>query len=412
MINFTPTLANTAVAKPAAAAAPDADGGKTQLAAGPAKTGTADAATGASGDAASGQTVFQRLLDAQSASAAEFPPTAALIPPSDPTAAEMLANLKADGDADPDSMQAPPGQKKTGKTDPTLPAAAAAGNDFAALIGAATGQIGIYPGNVQIASAATAAPAAAAKSASTDATTALTAALGNTTAATGGKASATASATPAAAADSEATGSQKDFAALQKAVQENVPLLTPQPVHASRDPAAASASASLPVSLVAAAPAQSSPAPVAAASIAVPVGAEGWDQALGQQVVWMTSQKNSTAEIHVNPPDLGPLSVSLNVADNTASASFVAPHAATREAIADAMPRLRDMLADAGISLGQVSVSAESFAQSGGSGAGAQYSARDSGGSSGSLAPGAAISAAAPAARVSRAQLGLVDTFA
>jgi len=230
--------------------------------------------------------------------------------------------------------------------------------------------------------------------------------LGNATAAASGKAPVTATATPAAA-DGHA---ESDFAALQKAVQENAPLLTPQTVHADRDPAGVSANTPLPVSLTPAGTAQPSAAPVAAASIAVPVGAEGWDQALGQQVVWMVSQKNSTAEIHVNPPDLGPLSVTVAVNNNTASTTFVAAHAATRDAIADAMPRLKEMLAESGIALGQVTVSAESFSQ-GGSGAGQpHFAARDPGvGSAGATLPAAGLVSQVTSVRTAQ---GLVDTFA
>jgi flagellar hook-length control protein FliK len=151
-------------------------------------------------------------------------------------------------------------------------------------------------------------------------------------------------------------------------------------------------------------------APAVASGISTPVGAEGWDQALGQRVVWMVAQRNPTAEIHVNPPNLGPLSVTVNVDNNTANATFVAAHAATRDAINEALPRLKEMLADSGIALGQVTVNAESFSHGGGSGAQQAYVPREHG-VSGAAAPSAAGPLVSPV-KTSSAPIGLVDTFA
>jgi flagellar hook-length control protein FliK len=124
----------------------------------------------------------------------------------------------------------------------------------------------------------------------------------------------------------------------------------------------------------------------------------------------MVAQRNPTAEIHVNPPNLGPVSVTVNVDNNTASATFVAAHAATRDAINDAMPRLKEMLAGSGISLGQVTVSAESFSHGGGANAQQAYVPRDNS-ATGSVPPGAAAPLVSPVKTVAAPQ-GLVDTFA
>jgi flagellar hook-length control protein FliK len=67
------------------------------------------------------------------------------------------------------------------------------------------------------------------------------------------------------------------------------------------------------------------------------------------------------AELHLNPPELGPLQITLTLSNDQASAQFVSQHAAVREAIETAMPRLREMLAEGGITLGNANVSAESF---------------------------------------------------
>ncbi|AZS79237.1 flagellar hook-length control protein FliK [Achromobacter sp. MY14] len=147
--------------------------------------------------------------------------------------------------------------------------------------------------------------------------------------------------------------------------------------------------------------------------VATPVGGTHWGTELGQQVVMMSTnarQGMQTAELRLDPPDLGPLRVSLNIADGVASASFVSAHASVRQAIETAMPQLQQALAQAGISLGQTSVGEQSaqqeFAQQQGNGG----SQRQSG--NGSALADASTDNAAPTATVSRNANALVDTFA
>ena len=102
-------------------------------------------------------------------------------------------------------------------------------------------------------------------------------------------------------------------------------------------------------------------APVPVATIGARVGAHAWDQGLGDKLVWMAGQKHQVAELHLNPPDLGPLKITLTLNDDQASAQFFSAHATVREAIESAMPKLREMLADSGITLGNTDVSADTF---------------------------------------------------
>jgi len=146
--------------------------------------------------------------------------------------------------------------------------------------------------------------------------------------------------------------------------------------------------------------------------VATPVGATHWGTELGQQMVVMSSnarQGMQTAELRLDPPDLGPLRVSLNLADGVASASFVSAHASVRQAIEVAIPQLQQALAQAGISLGQTSVGEQAaqqeFAQQNGNG-----SQRQQGG--GSNGADGAADVAQPAVTVARNANALVDTFA
>ena len=97
-------------------------------------------------------------------------------------------------------------------------------------------------------------------------------------------------------------------------------------------------------------------APTAPLSISTAVTQPAWGDEFSQKVTWMASQHSQTAELHLNPPQLGPLDVVLKMNGDQASATFTSPHAAVREAIEQAIPKLREMLADSGIMLGNAMV--------------------------------------------------------
>lgn len=149
-----------------------------------------------------------------------------------------------------------------------------------------------------------------------------------------------------------------------------------------------------------------------AARLAPQVGAPGWDQALGQRVVWMAGNGQHSASLILNPPELGPLQVVLNVADSQATANFFAAQPEVRQALEAAMPRLREMLDAAGIELGQASVSSGGGQQAE-MGDGAPRGGRDGGDGSGASAMETAQAGNGVAgAAVSVAHQGLVNTFA
>ncbi|MBE0621519.1 MAG: flagellar hook-length control protein FliK [Burkholderiales bacterium] len=154
----------------------------------------------------------------------------------------------------------------------------------------------------------------------------------------------------------------------------------------------------------AAAPSQATQASVA--TIQAQVGAQGWDQGLGDKLVWMAGQKQQVAELHLNPPDLGPLKITLTLNHEHASAQFVSAHAQVRDAIETAMPRLREMLADSGITLGNTSVGTDAFREQ----AQPQQEPRAySGAPAAATADSGAVSHGEQLLRRAR---GLVDTFA
>ncbi|WP_295626389.1 flagellar hook-length control protein FliK [uncultured Nitrosomonas sp.] len=95
----------------------------------------------------------------------------------------------------------------------------------------------------------------------------------------------------------------------------------------------------------------------------LPINQPKWGSEFAQKVVWLTSQQNQVAEIHLNPAHLGPVEVTLTITQDQATAQFVSPHLAVREAIQEALPRLREMMAENGIQLGNVMIGADSFQQ-------------------------------------------------
>ena len=59
----------------------------------------------------------------------------------------------------------------------------------------------------------------------------------------------------------------------------------------------------------------------------------------------LTNAHQTSAELTLNPKDLGPLQVVLQVADNHAHALFVSQHSQVREAVEAALPKLREAMA-------------------------------------------------------------------
>ncbi|MBT2774228.1 flagellar hook-length control protein FliK [Halomonas sp. ISL-60] len=110
-----------------------------------------------------------------------------------------------------------------------------------------------------------------------------------------------------------------------------------------------------------------------AATLATPVMSPAWSQQLSQQLVQITQRGGEQhIQMQLNPAELGPLSISLKFGEQGAQAHFLSAHAQVRQVLEQAIPQLREALAEQGISLGETSVgeqrdpNAQAFAQSGG----------------------------------------------
>lgn len=98
-------------------------------------------------------------------------------------------------------------------------------------------------------------------------------------------------------------------------------------------------------------------------SVQQPVGHAAWGNALGDQVLFMTKENLSTAEIRLHPPELGPLQAHVNVNNNKAEITFVSHHGVVRDALEANMPKLRELFEQSGLVLVNVSVSDQNAGQ-------------------------------------------------
>jgi flagellar hook-length control protein FliK len=98
-------------------------------------------------------------------------------------------------------------------------------------------------------------------------------------------------------------------------------------------------------------------APVTRLVVDAPITQQQWSNEFSQKITWMATQQDQHAELHLNPAQLGPVDVVIKVSGDQATAQFTSAHAAVREVIEQSIPKLREMLADNGIMLGNTTVS-------------------------------------------------------
>ncbi len=147
--------------------------------------------------------------------------------------------------------------------------------------------------------------------------------------------------------------------------------------------------------------------------IAARVGTPGWDNQVGQKIVWMVAGKEQSATLTLNPPDLGPMQVVLSVTNDQASVTFSSAQPEVRAALENALPRLREMLDESGVALSNASVNAGMPDQRQAQGEPGRAGNNGNGGGLGrSETNGSATAAAARSAARPGGGNGLVDTFA
>lgn len=133
----------------------------------------------------------------------------------------------------------------------------------------------------------------------------------------------------------------------------------------------------------------------------VPVGSAQWADEIGSRMTMMVEQGKHTASLRLSPEHLGPLEVRITMNGDQASVQFGAANVDTRNAIENALPRLREMFASQGLSLADANVSREPPRQ--------QQNPTPQSSSSSSSFGGEEGATAVSAAQV---RLGLLDAYA
>jgi flagellar hook-length control protein FliK len=107
----------------------------------------------------------------------------------------------------------------------------------------------------------------------------------------------------------------------------------------------------------------SAAAAMAANEIPTPFGKPDWSQAVNQKVVWMVGKGEQSATLTLNPPDMGPLKVVIQVDNDQVDTTFISDNPEVRQALQDGMQMLRDKMQDTGMQLGNAQVSSQAQSQ-------------------------------------------------
>ena len=91
-----------------------------------------------------------------------------------------------------------------------------------------------------------------------------------------------------------------------------------------------------------------------------PLSHPDWNQEMGERVVWMNNRGISSAEIRMNPQNMGPITVRIDMNQDQASIAFTAQNADVRTALEASIPKLREMLSSQNVNLADVNVSQQS----------------------------------------------------
>lgn len=98
------------------------------------------------------------------------------------------------------------------------------------------------------------------------------------------------------------------------------------------------------------------------------VGEPDWSEEMNEKVMWLSSRNIKSAQIQLNPVELGPVEVKVSVQNDQTSISFNVQNANVRELLEANVHRLREMMDGNGVALADVNVGSEqgfaAFAQS------------------------------------------------
>lgn len=91
--------------------------------------------------------------------------------------------------------------------------------------------------------------------------------------------------------------------------------------------------------------------------VQVAFGHAQWSEAVAERAAWLAGQQIHSAELQLDPPELGPLQVRVSVHQDQAVVSFVSANPQVRDALDQSMVRLRELLQEQGMQLVDAGVS-------------------------------------------------------
>jgi len=161
------------------------------------------------------------------------------------------------------------------------------------------------------------------------------------------------------------------------------------------------------------APAPSQHAPMQNTPHALNFTEKGWEQSFGQNIHWMSANNIKSAQIRINPAELGPVRIDLTMQKDQLTLQINATHQITRDTLEAALPRLRAELAEQGFSNAHIGMG-----QPGGEQRGGHHEATQEGDAVPQAAPAddgddaVEIVPATSAANLMSGSVSLLDTFA
>ena len=96
--------------------------------------------------------------------------------------------------------------------------------------------------------------------------------------------------------------------------------------------------------------------PPVTATVHAPLPSPAFPEEAAQRLTWLVKNGVEQASMRVTPPDMGPIEIRIRLTQDEATIAFAVTQPESGRAIEDAMPRLREMLSESGISLGHTSV--------------------------------------------------------
>lgn len=86
-----------------------------------------------------------------------------------------------------------------------------------------------------------------------------------------------------------------------------------------------------------------------------------WSDEVSQRIRWVIGNQMQSAELKINPPQLGPIEVRVSVdTDQQMTVTLTSQHALVRETLQESIPRLRDLMNEHGFGAVNVDVSQHS----------------------------------------------------